>query len=90
MKIIKILSFLIGIPVYIFSLLFLLISMTGFGWEKGNVSFETLLPVALLALASFLFYKIKNTNSKKVLLLSVVFLFISIFSSFSILLSMAR
>jgi O-antigen ligase len=90
MNIVKTLSFLIGIPVYIFSLLFLLISITGFGWEKGNASFETLLPVALLVLASFLFYKIKNTNDKKVLLLSVVFLFISIFSSLSILMAMSR
>ncbi len=90
MKIIKILSFVFGIPLYIFSSVALLISITGFGWEKGNISLLTLLSFALLVLAGFLFYKIEKTNSIKALLFNVAFLFISILSSFSIFIAMSR
>jgi len=90
MKTLKILSFVIGIPIYIFSALFLFISIIGFGWYRGIFNFVTLLSLGLLALATYLFRKISKTDKKYVLLISIVILFISLFSSFSIIFSSTR
>lgn len=90
MQTIKIISFVIAVPVYLFSLLFLLISVVGFGWGEGDISFSTFISFGFLLLATYLFRKILITDKKYTLVLYILSLFVSIFLSFLIVFSASR
>ena len=89
MRTIKTIFFILGIPIYILSIMFLLISIIGFGWGEGVLNTWTLIPIGLLALSGYLFRKIALTDKAWILALSIIVFFTSVFSAFGILSSMA-
>lgn len=87
MKTIKLLSYILGLPLLIFSILFLLISMIGFSWSRGELNYGTLISLLLIIISVFMFRVISKTNKLINQIIALVLLFISLFLSISIILS---
>ncbi len=90
MKTIKTLSFIFTLPSYIYALILFLIFIIGFDWSKNAVGSGIIFPIVLLVLAGYLLREMAVTNRKSVLLISVLIVFISIFSALTILSSFVK